>query len=324
MKISLGSRTSGRKLLKRAIWELIYEPKRHWPDDSYFHRRNREKLSRAWRSLEELHDRRPQEVVQLYVDLLNQRASASTTTIYLMSNGGSGSHFMGALLDGLPEFTTTDEIYFPPDLLTEAHNSRRSEAHRVVDFINFFHTASADQESAKRIVVNIGQLRRDAPPEILRQLDPAGRFVLLLRNPYDVAVSRAFRKPEYRQQVAPGVSDDEYLARQVSGTYSFLSFAATQRWDRIVRYEDLRSNPTAVIGDIVRELGIDFDANLFEKVRAQHDARRKAANDDRDTPGNLNLDPPPALTDTQRAILNDGLQALALQYGYQAEAAYYW
>lgn len=223
MKISLGSRTSGRKLLKRAIWELIYEPQRHWPDDSYFHRRNREKLSRAWRSLEELHDRRPQDVVQLYVDLLNQRASASTTTIYLMSNGGSGSHFMGALLDGLPEF-----------------------------------------------------------------------------------------------------KDDEYLARQVSGTYSFLSFAATQRWDRIVRYEDLRSNPTAVIGDIVRELGIDFDANLFEKVRAQHDARRKAANDDRDTPGNLNLDPPPALTDTQRAILNDGLQALALQYGYQAEAAYYW
>jgi len=166
-------------------------------------------------------------------------------------------------------------------------------------------------------VVNIGHLRRDTPPELLRQLDPGGYFVLLLRNPFDIAISRAFRKPQYRQQVAPDLSDDEYLARQVSGTYSFLSFADTQRWDRILRYEELRSNAPAILGDLVREMGLDYDAEAMEAVHALHDAKRIADQKaSLPTTGNLNLDPAPELTGTQRSILESGLDSIAHRFGY--------
>jgi len=43
-------------VLESAIHDLIYDPQAYWPDDSYFHRRNRQKLARAWGALTPLHD----------------------------------------------------------------------------------------------------------------------------------------------------------------------------------------------------------------------------------------------------------------------------
>lgn len=303
-------------LLDVAIERLIFEPDSYWPDDSYFHRRNRQKLARAWNAMPELHDKGRDEIRDIFRHILIQRRSCRPTTLYVMSYGSSGSHFVGSLLDGLPNFVTTDEIYFPPGLLQAAKESTDPDDRLVVDFINYFHTGTVDPALAQRTVVNIGHVRRDTPPDLLRELDPAGRFLLLLRNPYDLAVSRAFRKPDYRQQVAPDMSDDEYLARQVSGTFSFLSFAATQRWDRVVRYEEVKANPIAVIGDLLREMGMALDVDAFAEVVEQYDARRAQERAEAARIGNLNLAPPPKLTTAQKTILEDGLESIAKLFGY--------
>src|SRR5690606_31791531 len=74
-------------LLDVAIERLIFEPDSYWPDDSYFHRRNRQKLARAWNAMPELHDKGRDEIRDIFRHILIQRRSCRPTTLYVMSYG---------------------------------------------------------------------------------------------------------------------------------------------------------------------------------------------------------------------------------------------
>jgi hypothetical protein len=303
-------------ILPGAIRDLIYSSRNYWPDDSYFHRRNRWKLENAWSKLAQLHDLDSTEVVCRYTEILEHRRERKVPTLYAMSNGGSGCHFLGQLLDGLDGIALTDEVYFPPRLLKEIETSYVGSDALAVDFINFFHAGVVERESHDLRVVNIGHLRRDTSPARLARMDVSGCFILLLRNPYEVAVSRAFRKPEYRAQVAPGVPDDEYLQRQVDGTKSFLTQCRAVNWHQVVRYEDLKTNPVTVIDSLVRRLGMTFDEERFELVRHSHDASNLSVGALLPEAINLNTKVQEALTQWQLEVLEEGLADLASEFGY--------
>ncbi|HKY57468.1 MAG TPA: heparinase II/III family protein [Aeromicrobium sp.] len=304
-------------VLESAIHDLIYDAPRYWPDDSYFHRRNRQKLARAWSRLTPLHDLSRSTVVDRYIDILERRRDRKIPTLYAMSNGGSGCHFLGQLLDGLDGLQLTDEVYFPPRLLKDIADSGDERSALALDFINFFHAGTVEPEHHDLRIVNIGHVHPDTPPAHLARMDTNGHFILLIRNPYDIAVSRAFRKPEYRAQTAPQMSDDEYLQRQVDGTKAFLSRARAFQWHNVVRYEDLISDPAAAVGPLVRDLGLTFDEDQFAAVRHRLDASRTSADAGPASSGNLNTQPQESLTPRQIEILHDGLADLASEFGYE-------
>lgn len=301
--------------LRRAIHDLIYEPRKYWPEDTYFHRRNRQKLARAWTSVAELHSLEPSSVVDTYVEILEHRRQQDITTLYVMSNGGSGCHFLGELLNGLDGLRMTDEVYFPPQLLEEVESLGEEPSSLAIDFINFFHLGTVAEPDRRLTAINLGHVRPDVSPSRLARHDSRGRFLLLLRNPYDVAVSRAFRKGDYRAQVAPDMSDTDYLRRQVAGTRAFLSRCRAFPWDRILRYEHLKSNPTAAVGDIMRELGMNFDVAAFEAIRQRHDATQISQGSPRPESSNFNPKEHELLPAEHLDVLSE-LSSLAVEFGY--------
>ena len=304
-------------VLRSAIHDLIYDARAYWPDDSHFHRRNRYKLARAWSALEPLHELSRSAVTDQFVDILEHRNRQKVPTLYTMSNGGSGCHFLGQLLNGLPGLRFTDEVYFPPSLVKEIISSGDERDALAIDFINFFHAGTVDRDDRDLSIVNIGHLHPDAPPAHLARLDRHGRFILLVRNPYEVAVSRAFRKPEFRAQIAPEMTDDEYLQRQVDGMKAFLSRAQAFQWHHVVRYEDLTSDPAAAVGALVRGAGLPFDEELFEAGRRRLAEPNRSSGAEVAGKGNLNTRPQEPLTPDQLEILRSGLAGFAAELGYE-------
>ncbi len=302
-------------ILERFILEYIKTPEKQWPDETYFHQRNRFKVQRSWDQVLEDHDLTPERAVGKYVELLEARARTGVSTIYAMSNGGSGSHYLGELLGEVGNFHLTDEVYFPPRLLDRLENLDQATSSMMLDFIDVLHTGRIDSGLADTTIVNIGHLRPDARPQLLRSLGVRGHFLLLLRNPFDVAISRAFRKEEYRSAVAATDDDSAYLTQQARYCAGFLRRAGLERWDSVCRYERLINEPIAALRDVLLTIGTPFDHALVESALDKYDAKRSGP---ASRSGNLNLAPRTPIATQHAQILNEELASPANQYGYSA------
>ena len=95
----------------------LFDPGRFWPEDSYFHRRNRSKIAKARAGLEL---KRPEDVEALLLPGLAARAAAGARTLFVVSNGASGCHFFGSVLASSPRYRLIGEVYFPPELAAMA------------------------------------------------------------------------------------------------------------------------------------------------------------------------------------------------------------
>ncbi|MEA3511125.1 MAG: hypothetical protein U9R51_06790, partial [Actinomycetota bacterium] len=232
-----------------------------------------------------------------------------------MSRGGSGSHYLGKLLHGAEDFHLTEEVYFPPTLLDTLAASNELDGSPFLDFIDLLHTGRIDAGISHTTVVNIGHLNPHARPVRLRNLGVRGHFLLLLRNPFDLTVSRAFRKEQYRAASGAITDDDEYLSQQARSCAGFLRRATTQQWDMVVRYEHLVDNPISVLRDIFLSLGTQLDIDGVNDAIRRNDANRAQ---ERANMGNLNLEPRKPLAPRHARILMTHLLEPAAEFGYMA------
>ncbi len=120
-----------------------------------------------------------------------------------------------------------------------------------------------------------------------RQWLPAtGRFIALVRDPADVALSYYAL---YRDYLGFGGTQDEFVERFAQGRVQYGSWwKHVQGWQRhaedpnvrVLRYEALRADPAAVLGQVARFAGLSTDpARVRAAVAAASRDRMKAQED---------------------------------------------
>jgi hypothetical protein len=123
----------------------------------------------------------------------------------------------------------------------------------------------------------------------LRKLVPNARFVLIVRNPYEVfeSMMKTYRAFSLRYGLVPGLPNRELreviLAERLRCEEKLQSGLAGLGSDRlsIVKYEDLVANPVGTVETIYRQFGLpDFEAvrlKLMQRNSRGGNARKPAA-----------------------------------------------
>lgn len=249
-----------------AISSYLLTPETFWPDDHYFHRRNRDKIGRVRAKL----GVKTRADVEAYVlPGLLARAREGSRSLFLISCGASGDDLVGALIASAPRYRLVGEVYFPEALVKLAESlSDPVEARALMDCVSALPMGPREMLSPARIPVNVMHLRPDSPLEQIRALLPGARQVALLRNPYDVAVSRSFRKQTYRQAANPGMSDTEYAAMQSRYVRNIFSLMKQKHWNARIRYEDLQQDPPGQVLNLLQRLRLPVDGIDPDTVRS--------------------------------------------------------
>lgn len=238
---------------RKTLVDYIFEPRIFWPEDNYFHSRNREKMVRARRAnglktQADLDDR--------IIGWLERRARIGAPSLFAMSTGASGCHYLGSILASRPEYRMIGEIYFPPRLVEIATGLENEiERRMLLDAVSALPAAGGELKP-EIIPVNVMHLRPDSPNDVIRQNLAGARFIGLIRNPFHIAISRAFRKEAYRRATNPDQSDRDYAAMQARQVRRFFQMFDARRWDAIIRYEALSEAPLQVAKDCLHLLGL--------------------------------------------------------------------
>lgn len=229
----------------------IFKPDTFWPDDTVFHRRNREKLVKARAQVNELDDDTLQ--ARLKEDL-DKRYEEERKTLYVISCGSSGCHFLGEMLSSIGSFDLIKEVYYPPELLRLCREGDLSEKERMMlfDLVSYFPSRGVKKNKPDVVPVNIMHLRPDTPTKFVKEMG-GHHLILLMRNPFDIAYSRTFRKDDYRTEVDPSASDMDYLKKQINNVKRFYRLASEEQnvFDDVVRYEVLVREPYSSVHDLL-------------------------------------------------------------------------
>ena len=121
----------------------------------------------------------------------------------------------------------------------------------------------------------------------LRELLPDARFVLIVRNPYELLESmvRTYRALTGKYGLAPSLSDDELREVILSerGRFERKLLAGTaglsQRRFACLKFEDLTRNPVGVIEGLYRQLELPGFEGLRPKLEAEIARRRDYVQD---------------------------------------------
>lgn len=131
--------------------------------------------------------------------------------------------------------------------------------------IEGFYTAVSAEEGAREPAFFAEKFRPDRIPDLMWELYPRLREVILVRDFRDMVASMfAYNAKRGRQGFRRDTfeSDAEYVVKQIKGSVSGLAAAWTARRDRshLIRYEDLVGDPEATVTSLLRYLGLDESA----------------------------------------------------------------
>lgn len=223
--------------------------------------------------------------------------------VFVLSSGRCGSTLVQRLLNSNPRFAIAGEhggflrslsaSYFYPLRLEAAQKNlfgrqqtRESFAKNIrksgkmVAWENFF--GEAEYQEAYRAFIRtlfcydpalrwgfkeISYAVRDEVPEMLRELFPEAQFIILLRHPVEVIISKATAFPRPRKLAEAALSGDgEAAARHQALLTDYgdnwgklyrhlLDFAESEPCCHIIRYEDLVTRSTEALTGLEEFLG---------------------------------------------------------------------
>ena len=90
-------------------------------------------------------------------------------------------------------------------------------------------------------------------------------MLLLLRDPSDIAISRTFRKPEYRSRFNE-MQASEFMLHNINYVKNFSSKISESSPDLTVKFEEMKNDLEAVIRHVSNTLGIDTDQSLISQT----------------------------------------------------------
>lgn len=240
-----------------------------WGADAPRHADKVERKKRAIRARDGLDDT---EIIDVVVDMAAKRRTARPAPVYITGLGGSGSHWLAAMLNDAADLVSAGEVYVPRTLLDEFEGMSDADQACVVDAISVLHAWPRSTD-----VWALGTINCAAGVRLLghhRRWFPAAVTVHLRRDPRDQVLSVTFRKPRFRRYDAPDATDEEYLRRMMRRNvtaYRELRAAAGDV-DIVARYEALGIDPRPVLRQIIDALGHTVDEERLERAVARHDA----------------------------------------------------
>ncbi len=173
------------------------------------------------------------------------------------------------------------------------------------------------------------KLRPDFVPELMSEIYPGAREVILARDFRDMVSSMfAFNAKRGFQGFRRGAagSDAEFIADRVGGSVAALERAWRSRAERahLVRYEDLVRHPRATAEGLLGHLGLDSSGAALDAMVASVTARgdesdgHRTVRDPADSIGRWRTDLSPDLQSACEEALGPALRS----FGYEEEVAH--
>lgn len=191
-------------------------------------------------------------VIDQIIAVAERRQSRPSDTIFLISCGSSGSHWLEAMLADFPRYVACGEVYLPRDLMKATNGWEQADRTAFLDCVHLAHVPM-DKESLVDVrLINSAHLSG----WILSRINGAPqRRVLLLRNPVDIVISRTYRKDDYRKFSGPGADDEQYLAKNIEFVNTFYRTAHERGAEIVLTYEQLRQQGPATMERLMQGLG---------------------------------------------------------------------
>ena len=205
-----------------------------------------------------------------------------------------------------------DEVYFPP-VITNSIELGSVDSTALIEMVNLVHLANLDENEL--IPINTMHLRKDTPLVKLLENSVNCKFIFLIRNPINIAISRGLRKLDYKMQSKDNsdLSDDEYLKKQADYTKNHFKRLFSKENDvgaLLIKYEDLIDDSNKVLKDIFSYIGDELCDDEIDEILVKYNAAR-------DITKNENRKERPALTDKQKEILVTELSETCQNLGYE-------
>jgi len=251
------------------VADYLARPLDWWGADAPRHADKVERKKRAIRARDGLDDAT---IVDAVVDMAAKRRVGRPAPVSITGLGGSGSHWLAAMLDDAADLVSAGEVYVPRTLLDEFEGMSDADQACAVDAITVLHAWPRSTD-----VWALGTINCAAGMRLLarhRRWFPNAVTVHLRRDPRDQVLSVTFRKPRFRRYVAPEATDEEYLRRMMRRNmtaYRELRDAADDV-DVVCRYEALRIDPRPVLRQILAALGHPVDDDRLEQAVIDHAA----------------------------------------------------
>ena len=195
-------------------------------------------------------------------------------------------------------FTLIDEVYFPP-IITNSLEQENINSTGLIEMVNLVHLANLDEHEL--IPINTMHLRKDTPLVKLSENSVNSKFIFLIRNPIDIAISRGLRKLDYKMQNKEnvGLSDDEYLKKQATFTKNHFKRLFSEENNvgaLLIKYEDLVENSNDVLQEIFSYIGIELNEEEIDEMLVEYSSASNITK-------NENQKAKPDLTESQKEIL---------------------
>lgn len=197
--------------------------------------------------------------------IADERLNSNRRTLYLPSFGASGSHLVQHIVATSTNAITLGEVYMPP--MAERHALELDGQERV-KFMEMYHLAST---STPWMIPSRGTIVNTAHKAKLQFFsENTAKFssVLIMRDPCDIAISRTYRKGEYRSYLGKdSISDDDYLSENIALVEKFYRTALSYPFDGYIWFEDLFANNEGrdrIARTLARAIG---QLDLFELIR---------------------------------------------------------
>jgi hypothetical protein len=259
---------------QRADWRTLVaaylaDPLDYWGAGTPRHAEKLETKKRAVRRRDGLGD---SEIIDAVVSMAAKRGRQRPPPVYVTGLGGSGSHWVAAMINDLGGLVAAGEVYFPQRLLDQLEDVDVAGQACAIDAIHLLHgwprTTDVWAASIVNCAAGVQKLRR------YKRWDPSAVGIYLVRDPRDQVLSVTFRKTGFRRYEAPDASDAEYLqrmARRNAASYE-QSLAVSDDIDIRCRYEDLCEQPRPLLRQVLTALDRPVDDAVIERSAVTHDA----------------------------------------------------
>ena len=282
-----------------------------WQPGTYFGDRNIWKINKSQQKLKKL-KLSVTERSELIKKAIGKRLSSNVPTIYIISNGGSGCHYLGGLISMKNGFKLIDEVYFPPIIIDNITTLDAPSANGLVEMVNYVHLGDL-QNSDLTIPINTMHLRQDVPLTKIKSSSNS-IFITLIRNPIDVAISRGLRKSEYKtmNKENSDIPVNEYLEKQAKRTMNHFRRLKIKQNDvdsLYIKFEDLISQPKDTLKTVFTHIGQDITESEIDLILDKYEKNN-------DLTKNKNVSKKPELTAEQKEILLTFLSETCNDLGY--------
>ena len=259
-------RTINRDALRGALSRYLY-PGSPWPNDERMFKRMVVSQSRLARKAGISAEAMP----EFLFDNVMRRAETVRFSTHIYTTGGSGSHWIGQLLQDSCYAIYLGEAYFPAHFHPLLEPLDAATADAFIDAVELLHMARANPLIAplERMVdaPTINSAHHLQHYCFFKNVRRNRNAIHLIRDPRDRTLSVAYRKDNYRQIRGPVKDDQDYLAsiaRQTRKHHE--SSGELDAPPPRICYEEILIEPERGLRTIASLLGLRFEEERLEEA----------------------------------------------------------